>query len=86
MALSSASNGATSAQALRATVPKERVVGLVRDLRGITTATNNKKTYGTQPEQAACTPRLPGGRTTSLSNSQQHRHLEHRRCPGPFAS
>ena len=49
VALSSASNGATSAQALRATVPKERVVGLVRDLRGITTATNNKKTYGMQP-------------------------------------
>lgn len=46
LALSSASNNASSPESLRRNVPKERVVGLLRDLRGITTATNNRRAYG----------------------------------------
>ena len=41
-----ASNGATSASALRASVPENTVVGLMRDLRGVAQATNSRKTYG----------------------------------------
>ena len=37
---------AGSAQQLRMAVPKQTVVGLMRDLRGITTATNSRRTYG----------------------------------------
>uniref|UniRef100_A0A061RU54 Ran-binding protein n=1 Tax=Tetraselmis sp. GSL018 TaxID=582737 RepID=A0A061RU54_9CHLO len=36
---------ATSAQQLRASVPKQTVVGLMRDLRGIAMATNSRRTY-----------------------------------------
>ena len=35
-----------SAQQLRMAVPKQTVVGLMRDLRGITAATNSRRTYG----------------------------------------
>lgn len=46
MGLASASNNATNAAALRGSVPKETVIGLFRDLRGIATATNSRRTYG----------------------------------------
>ena len=48
LALSAASNGATNAAALRSSVPKQTVIGLFRDLRGITLATNSRRTYGAQ--------------------------------------
>lgn len=48
LALAVASNGATNAAALRRSVPKQTVVGLFRDLRGITLATNSRRTYGAQ--------------------------------------
>uniref|UniRef100_A0A7S1SV05 Exportin-7/Ran-binding protein 17 TPR repeats domain-containing protein n=1 Tax=Tetraselmis chuii TaxID=63592 RepID=A0A7S1SV05_9CHLO len=37
---------AGSAQQLRMSVPKQSVVGLLRDLRGVTMATNSRRTYG----------------------------------------
>ena len=46
MALATASSGATNAAALRAAVPRETVVGLLRDVRGIASATNSRRTYG----------------------------------------
>lgn len=44
--LASASANGTSAAALRSSVPKETIIGLFRDLRGIATATNSRRTYG----------------------------------------
>jgi len=44
--LASASSGATSAGALRQSVPEKTVVGIFRDLRGIAMATNSRRTYG----------------------------------------
>ena len=44
--LAAASSNATNAAALRASVPRETVIGLFRDLRGIATATNSRRTYG----------------------------------------
>ena len=46
MALATASSGATNAAALRSAVPRETVVGLLRDVRGIASATNSRRTYG----------------------------------------
>ncbi|KAK9818400.1 hypothetical protein WJX72_012091 [[Myrmecia] bisecta] len=46
LALATASNGATNAAALRSSVPKATVIGLMRDIRGITMATNSRRTYG----------------------------------------
>ena len=43
--LASASANASNAAALRSTVPRETVIGLFRDLRGIATATNSRRTY-----------------------------------------
>ena len=43
-AASSSSMGA--AAALRGSVPKETVIGVFRDLRGIALATNSRRTYG----------------------------------------
>ena len=48
LALSVASNGASNAEALRRSVPKQTVIGLFRDLRGITLASNSRRTYGAQ--------------------------------------
>lgn len=48
LALSVASNGASSAEALRRRVPKQTVIGLFRDLRGIALASNSRRTYGAQ--------------------------------------
>eukprot|EP00204_Picochlorum_oklahomense_P000244 CAMPEP_0118799344 /NCGR_PEP_ID=MMETSP1161-20130426/1583_1 /TAXON_ID=249345 /ORGANISM="Picochlorum oklahomensis, Strain CCMP2329" /LENGTH=1059 /DNA_ID=CAMNT_0006727019 /DNA_START=220 /DNA_END=3399 /DNA_ORIENTATION=- len=45
-AIASASAAASSVEALKASVPKETVVGIFRDLRGITAATTNRRTYG----------------------------------------
>lgn len=45
--LATASGNATNPAALRSTVQVNVVVGLLRDLRGITMATNSRKTYGT---------------------------------------
>ncbi|DBA92724.1 hypothetical protein WJX77_011928 [Trebouxia sp. C0004] len=44
--LASASSSATSAGALRQSVPEKTVVGIFRDLRGIAMATNSRRTYG----------------------------------------
>jgi hypothetical protein len=49
MGLASASGNATNPGALRSTVQLKVVVGLLRDLRGITVATNSRKTYGKLP-------------------------------------
>ena len=49
VALAAASSGGTAATALRSSVPKQTVVGLFRDLRGITVATNSRRTYGGYP-------------------------------------
>jgi hypothetical protein len=38
--------GGGGAAALRAAVPRDTVVGLFRDLRGVAAATNNRRTYG----------------------------------------
>lgn len=46
VALATASSGATNAAALRSAVPRETVVGLLRDVRGIASATNSRRTYG----------------------------------------
>ena len=48
VALATASSGATNAAALRSAVPRETVVGLLRDVRGIASATNSRRTYGTR--------------------------------------
>ena len=45
VSLASASSGATSAVALRQSVPEKTVVGIFRDLRGIAMATNSRRTY-----------------------------------------
>ena len=47
VALANASSNATNPAALVVGVPKEQVMGLMRDLRGICSATNNRKNYGT---------------------------------------
>jgi len=47
--LATASSGATNAAALRAAVPRGTVVGLLRDIRGIASATNSRRTYGARP-------------------------------------
>lgn len=41
-----AGGGAAGAAALRSSVARETVVGLFRDLRGVATATSNRRTYG----------------------------------------
>jgi len=46
LALAAASNGGTSPTSLRANVPKATVIGLFRDIRGITAATASRRTYG----------------------------------------
>lgn len=51
--LASASANATNAAALRAGVPKETVIGLFRDLRGVATATNSRHTYGARGRAGA---------------------------------
>mmetsp|Transcript_8801 Transcript_8801/g.18815 ORF Transcript_8801/g.18815 Transcript_8801/m.18815 type:complete len:1064 (-) Transcript_8801:979-4170(-) len=43
--LAQASNNATNAAALRQSVPKGTIIGLFRDLRGIATATNSRRTH-----------------------------------------
>ena len=45
LGLASASSSGANAAALRAGVPRETVVGLFRDLRGIAAATNSRRTY-----------------------------------------
>lgn len=45
-AIASASSTATTPDALKAAVPEETVIGIFRDLRGITAASTNRKTYG----------------------------------------
>ncbi len=51
LGLAASSGGAGSSPAsLRSMVAQETVVGLFRDLRGITLATNSRRTYG-----ACCT-------------------------------
>ena len=45
VSLASASSGATSAVALRQSVPEKTAVGIFRDLRGIAMATNSRRTY-----------------------------------------
>lgn len=45
-ALAAASANGSSPASLRASVPKETVIGLFRDLRGVAAATSNRKTYG----------------------------------------
>jgi len=48
LGLAASSGGAGSSPAsLRSMVAQETVVGLFRDLRGITLATNSRRTYGT---------------------------------------
>eukprot|EP00803_Ostreobium_quekettii_P004119 evm.model.scf_281.4 EVM.evm.TU.scf_281.4 scf_281:37255-51104(+) len=44
--LHTASQSATSAQAVRQSVPKETVMGLFRDLRGVVSAAGNRRSYG----------------------------------------
>lgn len=44
--LASASSSGSNAATLRSSVPKETVIGLFRDLRGVATATNSRRTYG----------------------------------------
>jgi hypothetical protein len=44
--LAAASNSASNPAALRSSVAQDTVVGLFRDLRGITMATNSRRTYG----------------------------------------
>ena len=45
-----------SAAALRASVQRGTVIGLMRDLRGIASATNSKRTYSERPAaQHLCT-------------------------------
>ncbi|GAB4820934.1 hypothetical protein N2152v2_007980 [Parachlorella kessleri] len=44
--LANASSSAASAAALRSSVPQETVIGLFRDLRGVATATNSRRTFG----------------------------------------
>ena len=56
--LANASQNATSSTALRASVPKETVIGLFRDLRGIATATSSRRTYGPQKSPAHVCPCL----------------------------
>ena len=47
LGLAASSSGAgSSPAALRSMVAQETVVGLFRDLRGITLATNSRRTYG----------------------------------------
>jgi hypothetical protein len=46
LGLASASGSGSSAATLRGSVPRETVIGLFRDLRGIATATNSRRTYG----------------------------------------
>ena len=56
MNLAAASNSASNPAALRSSVSQDTVVGLFRDLRGITMATNSRRTYGacqTPPRHAA---------------------------------
>ncbi len=72
MALANASNNATDPGALVRSVPKERVTGLMRDLRGICAATNNRKNYG---EETLLASRMPHDRTHSMYPS----------IPGPEA-
>eukprot|EP00798_Chlamydomonas_sp_ICE-L_P019293 gene19293-25939_t len=43
--LAQASNNSTDAAPLRQSIPKETIIGLFRDLRGIATATNSRRTY-----------------------------------------
>lgn len=45
LAIAQAAGGSNKAQQLRASVPKQTVVGLFRDLRGIAQATNSRRTY-----------------------------------------
>lgn len=52
--LANASSGATSAGALRQSVPEKTVVGIFRDLRGIAMATNSRRTYGVCCSWLAC--------------------------------
>ena len=60
--LATASSGATNAAALRSAVPRETVVGLLRDVRGIASATNSRRTYGVPFSQrtALCGVRKSG--------------------------
>lgn len=44
--LNTASQNGTNATALRQSVPKETVMGLFRDLRGVVSAANNRRPYG----------------------------------------
>ena len=49
VALAAAAGPSTSAAALRAGVQPATVIGLMRDLRGIASATNSKRTYSARP-------------------------------------
>lgn len=46
VAIAAARTSATSIESLKSAVPKETVMGLFRDLRGITAASTNRRTYG----------------------------------------
>ena len=46
VAVAGASSGSPNAAALRAAIPREQVIGLFRDLQGVTMATTSRKTYG----------------------------------------
>lgn len=46
VAIAAASSNSTSSDQLRQNFPKEKLVGFMRDLRGITTATNTRKSHG----------------------------------------
>ena len=47
--LAAAGGGTANAAALRSSVQRSTVIGLMRDLRGIASATNTKRTYGAAP-------------------------------------
>ena len=51
--LGAACNNGSDPGALRTSVQRQVVIGLFRDLRGITMATNSRRNYGARP-------RLPG--------------------------
>ncbi len=52
--LATASASSSTPAALRASVSKDTVLGLFRDLRGIAAATNSRRTYG-GGRHACCT-------------------------------
>ena len=56
MGLAAAGGGTANAAALRSSVQRATVIGLMRDLRGIASATNTKRTYGAAPRPRVLKP------------------------------